>query len=601
MEEFSIIPVLGRKIDVPQNDPSLFVPVGDSVATHDVGGINFDLSRKKHACAKANGYAKWSNIANATATNTLGLFELYDGTNRNHIIFDAGKIYVYDSDRVPVATTCTGVTLEDDTDLYSLVQAGAYIVVADWAENTPYKWKHGDAGFTALINGGTAYKFRYLVNFARRIIGLYCSDDTGAPDLSIRWSSAWPATAISSMTFTATDQLYVPNDDSIVGGATMGTNKCFIYCENSIQQLVYYPNYDTPFQCHTMVSDKGAVGNGSIVSLGNRHLFFNREYGFMEYAGGSDAVPISDDISNDMVDMIWDNANLIHGTYIPTMRCAVWTVPMLASTTPNRLLFYHIDTKQWWWMDRSFRCVDYWQAYSSYTWIDLIRDLGGLERSAGTADTDIASQLKDTGADFITDGVLVGDLVVNTTDSTASEVASVVSATAVTLNADIFPDGDENYEIGASATWANAGSNSWAYYASLGSYLVASNTDGQVYSHTSETIPGSGTALDGYRIEPVLDFGDAKRKDLLKEIWFSIVHSGEYSIDVSHRSGDTVGEVEGATWTEPDSISCNDVAKPVIYLAKSGRLHQIKWGTDADSEYFEVNKITFKFEPQGEN
>lgn len=599
MEEFSIIPVLGRKVDVPQNDPSLFMDVGGLIATHDVGGINFDLSRKRHACAKANGYSQWSAAANATATNCLGLFELYDGTNRDHVMFDAGKIYVYDSSRTPIATTCAGVTLKDDTDLYSMIRVGAYIVVTDWAENTPYKWKNADAGFTALINGGTAYKFRYLVNFARRVIGLYCTDDTGAPDLSIRWSSAWPSTAITSMTFAATDQLYIPNDDPIVGGATMGTEKCFIYCENSIQQLVYYSDYATPFRCFTVVPKKGAVNHHSIVNLGDRHLFFNREYGFMEYRGGNDAVPISDDIENDVHDMIWDNANLIVGTYVPVMRCAVWTVPMVSSGTPNRLLFYHIDTKQWWWMDRSFRYLDYWQSYSSYKWQDLIRDLGGLAKIQGTADSDVTNKLLSSGSDFTSAGVIVGDEAHSTTAGLVG-VVTEVSATGLVLDTDAFPYGTEIFEVGTGATWADAGSRSWAYYASLASYLVAADTDGHLYTHTGESLPGS-SVLDGYRIEPILDFGDPKRKDFLKEIWFQIGYAASHSIDVYYRGGDTEAEVKNQAWTSVGSISCNSPAKPVVYVEQSARLHQIKWGTDTDTEYFEISKIIFKFIPQGEN
>jgi hypothetical protein len=95
---FKIMPILGLKTDVPADDPSLFQSISEGVvATHDTGGINFDMSRKRNTATRSHGYVQWSNSANAKATKCLGLFELNDGTNQNHIAFDNGRFYVYDS------------------------------------------------------------------------------------------------------------------------------------------------------------------------------------------------------------------------------------------------------------------------------------------------------------------------------------------------------------------------------------------------------------------------------------------------------------------------------------------------------------------------
>ncbi len=99
-----------------------------------------------------------------------------------------------------------------------------------------------------------------------------------------------------------------------------------------------------------------------------------------------------------------------------------------------------------------------------------------------------------------------------------------------------------------------------------------------------------------YRIEPVLDFGNPYRFDLLQEIWFGITDGGVFSIDVYHRSGDTLGELEADSWTQLDSLSCNNPTRPVVHVNKNARMHQIKWGTDKVSEKFQVNDITFKYE-----
>jgi hypothetical protein len=601
METFKIIPILGRKTNVPPDDLSLFKFLGQGIAlTHDVGGINFDITRKKNACSKSYGYSKWANSANAQATKCLGLFELYDGTNRNHIFFDNGKCYVFDSTLDPqvkedaklnydgqtgdftVGLTVTGGTsgatgvivrdedagttgtlylqsvsgtfqdneaitdtgtgaatvngniqtttfATDNIDLYSILRVGEYMVFSDRGEHMPYKWKHGETNISPLIASGTAYKFRWLVSFQRRIIGLY-SDQTNG-DIEIRWSTAWPTTAITSLNFPAGNQLYIPNDDSLVGGAIMGYDKCFLYCEDSIQQLTYYPDYTSPFRIYTIIPQQGAVNHYSIVNVGDRHFLFNRNYGFCEYRGGREfpfgGVPISEDIEEDVQGISVEYYNLIVGIYVPLTREVVWTVPM-GGTTPDRLFFYNINTKQWRIEDKAMRYINNWRMYSNYTWNNLITDLGG------------------TGA-----------------------------------------------------IWANAGLNIWAHYTAIRDRLVYANTDGHLYYQTSEGLDNSD--LDGYRIEPIIDFGEPKRKDLLKEIWFDLAYSGDYSIDVYHRGGNTTGEVKNASWTALPSLSHNSPAKPVIYTAQSARLHQIKWGTAVRNARFEVNGITFKYEPQSEN
>ena len=76
----------------------------------------------------------------------------------------------------------------------------------------------------------------------------------------------------------------------------------------------------------------------------------------------------------------------------------------------------------------------------------------------GTADGNTANKLVDSGASFsavLTSGTFIQkrDVAVNTTDSTAAFVGAVDGATTLSLvdaansNSDVFPDGNENYEI----------------------------------------------------------------------------------------------------------------------------------------------------------
>ncbi len=69
-----------------------------------------------------------------------------------------------------------------------------------------------------------------------------------------------------------------------------------------------------------------------------------------------------------------------------------------------------------------------------------------VQPSTGTADTDTTDHLVDSGADFVGDGVAVGDVVRNTTDNVFATVQNV-AATDLTLDWDAFPDGNEAYIV----------------------------------------------------------------------------------------------------------------------------------------------------------
>ncbi len=153
-------------------------------------------------------------------------------------------------------------------------------------------------------------------------------------------------------------------------------------------------------------------------------------------------------------------------------------------------------------------------------------------------------------------------------------------------------------ELGSGAVWSDAGAHTWAYYASARQRLVYANTDGKLYTHSSEALAGS--ALDGYRIEPVVWLPDKKTKSTLQELWFGLTQSNNCNIDVYYRGGDTAGEITAASWTSLGTVSHNSPALPMLKVAQANRGHQIKWGTDAASERFQVNSIEFRYIDQGE-
>ena len=69
------------------------------------------------------------------------------------------------------------------------------------------------------------------------------------------------------------------------------------------------------------------------------------------------------------------------------------------------------------------------------------------QKSAGNATSLSAGNLNDSGANFTTDNVNVGDTVKNTTASTSTTVSAVTTSTTLALTADIFTVGTEEYEI----------------------------------------------------------------------------------------------------------------------------------------------------------
>ena len=67
--------------------------------------------------------------------------------------------------------------------------------------------------------------------------------------------------------------------------------------------------------------------------------------------------------------------------------------------------------------------------------------------AAGTASADTTFKLVDSTATFSTSGVTVGMIANNTTDSTTSRIEAIDSETQLTLNSDIFSNG-EAYVVG---------------------------------------------------------------------------------------------------------------------------------------------------------
>ena len=376
MKSFVIYPILGLNTNVPYTDSSLLKMIGqNSAQTYCVEGRNIDFSRTRNSCSKSEGKGLWSASAIGTPSYCQGIFELYDGTNRVIWIVYDGNVYRYNSSRVPGEIADAGATAfaTGIQDLFSFIRYGSYMVFADRAEHEPYCSDHNDAALVKLISSGTAFKFRYLESFARRIIGVYSDQANG--DIDVRWSNSNP-TPNSDCVFAAANQLYVPNDDPITGIKKMGNNACYVYCEDSINRLDYYANYSAPFGFTTIVDGQGCTGHHSIVNENNINYFFNRNYGFCAYDGGSQIIPISKDIDGWVRDIKLSSTPAIVGSENSYNNSIVWTVPLEGSSTPNALLVYDYVENKWTRRDFTASYIAPIVRATDVTWTKLITDLG---------------------------------------------------------------------------------------------------------------------------------------------------------------------------------------------------------------------------------
>jgi hypothetical protein len=376
MKSFILYPTLGLKTNVPYTDPSLFRWIDENSAQcYCVDGRYIDLARTRNACSKSEGSTQWSNSATASTTYCLGIFELYDGTNRVMWMVYDGNVYRYDSSRDPGEIADAGPTTfaSDISDLYSFIRYGNYMVFADFAEHTPYCSDFNDSNLIKLISSGTEYKFRYLESFARRIVGAY-SDQTNG-DLEIRWSGSNP-TPNTDCVFAAANQLYVPNDDPITGIKKMGQNSCFVYCEDSINRLDYYANYSSPFGFTTIVDGQGCTGHHSIVNENNVHYFYNKNYGFCRYDGGTQIIPISQDVENWVRDIRFQYADQIVGALNASRTSVVWACPLEGSATNNAILTYDYARDTWTRRDKAAHYIAPVINATNVTWTKLTTELG---------------------------------------------------------------------------------------------------------------------------------------------------------------------------------------------------------------------------------
>ena len=148
--------------------------------------------------------------------------------------------------------------------------------------------------------------------------------------------------------------------------------------------------------------------------------------------------------------------------------------------------------------------------------------------ASGTATSDTTNKLVDSGATFVADGVVVGDIAYNVTDGSQAAITAVAN-TELSFASDLFPDGNENYAIRKEKQLnATAGTQT----------TVAALINETSLTLTADIFDSPTLFNDNFTIEPpateVYDFGKA---------FTSTVTAGDILENTTANTSETVTQV----------------------------------------------------------
>lgn len=131
---------------------------------------------------------------------------------------------------------------------------------------------------------------------------------------------------------------------------------------------------------------------------------------------------------------------------------------------------------------------------------------------SGTNTSTASNQLIDTTATFVTFNVQVGDIVYNTTDSTAATVVSVTNETTLVLNANIFAATAKAYTIYQASPQTGMGNPGCYLYVGGTGTLVVTTIGNDVLTFSG--VP-AGTVLP----VQVIKLASASTATLVNALW----------------------------------------------------------------------------------
>jgi len=546
MESFVIKPWRGIRSNVPQNDPTLLEMVGNNVAiAHCVDGMNIDFQRKRNACSKSRGKTAWSNSAAAGAAKCLGTFYLKDGSNTARFFIDGtasgGRIFKYDGSNDPVricdTASCGGTPVEFANSAMDLYSV---LRVGSYMVFSDYG-EH--TPYCMVYNGTTLSK---LVSADTEYQARY---------LAYFGNRILMANVTSGVTVGDISVIWSNVNPTPASSCTFGSG-------DPPANHLYKPDDDTITGIKLMGRNACYVyGENSIDAL-DYYQDYAVPFAFRSVVSGQGAVSHHSIVNVGGMHYLY-NRNYGFCVFDGTSKFPAGGVP-ISQPIEDKIATINADYANW----------------INGVLIPKTQEIAWTVPLEGSSTpthilffniVDGTWRVEDKVAYFL-------DFQKTATDLTWTDLVAL-----------------------GYTTWSDLGTARWSDFVQTFDRLMLANTDGHLYSYTSET--DAGSPIDGYRVEPILDFGRPNDKDVLLEIWFDLAEVGDYNMYCSYRSGDSVGEVESAAWNTLPEMSLNSPDNAVIRMPNdyctASRYHQIKWGTDGADEPFAVNSIEFRYVPQG--
>lgn len=573
MPKFTVKPLAGRKDDVPPDDRNMLTildQAGTTAISHEADGENTSYNRQRGAVSKSYGYEEYSNSAITSYSGCNGLYELYDGTNRDNLFFDKGQVFYMDSNLDPVALTDAIIDFDGQTGNFEL---GETITTA--SGGTAVVGQMSDAGSTGtlylqtVVSGSLFYDDAtlsgsvsgYAMQNGALQTTTYATDPTGLYSMD-----TYGSYLVFSDNGEHTPQIWRNGDNKLVplipiGGGTQYKFKYVVVFRGRIIG-VYSDQTDGDLEMRWT----NILPNVQTLTFPSANQL---------YMPGSDSITGISRLGSD---------NL----YIYTLD-SIYMVSYYPDGTP----IFGINPAV---ADQGCASHHSIVNVAGYNYF-FNRNLGFVRYDGGARLTEdyvisknIDGYIRDIDQTYMSR--IVGKHIPYT-----DEIVWLVPGDGGSADLLVYDRSENRWTIqdkGNSITYIDA----WTVSAGEGRNLVFAKNDGKVYSGTGDTY-GAESSFDGFRIEPIMDFGDKEIMKLLVEIWFGIHTGGNYNLHVYWRGGDTVKEVLAASWTALDTLNLNSPSNPTVYCAKAARFHQIKYGTDGLSEPFSINNVVYTFNVGG--
>ena len=476
----------------------------------------------------------------------------------------------------------TDAVLYGETVIFSAINSGAH------SGMTPFIWTSGDGeNFYPLITGtdATLYVFKYINEWYNHIIGLHTSETNG--EGSIRWTEALPSG--SNLTFPSANQIYKPGNDEITGSAKFGRNLFLVYGRNSICKLDYYPSATPAFGATMLIDNLGIEDQKCLINAYGSHWFFNKSYGFIQYNGSGSINTeniISKDIENIIATIDFSKITQITGKHVRGSRQLVWAITT-TQAWPDTLLYFDVDSRTWSREDRTDANIIIMDSWPDDVGTEDVHKLV----FSGSSDGHVYyknGEVLDSVSGTLFDAYRIEPAMYFHDAKRKKFLKSIWFGIDSGDNAYLdvyYRNGNTVYDLET---------KSWQF---IGSLYLRTDGDSVIHMPTMISEVDYDNASDTISFEATITGGTNS---------YTATVIG--NMPTSATAGTLYLQNLTGTLEDDEQITSSEVGNPTadcdgtssdVVINSVGRYHQIKWGTDLESEMFSINRIEYEYEDQG--